>query len=152
MVRPPVVHHFIRAAENTLAGKTRCKPSRRPRRVGALVEGVVHLVRQFHSSAFSDLQAGSKVCAERFRRIIVEAIPPRVLKRVLQPPPGKYSVMLACQVVASRQALASSSEISQKGFMLGCPWASLWRPQPSRAAGPELMRCRRPSAAGSSSV
>jgi len=79
-------------------------------------------------------------------RAIVTGIPPRVRKRVDQPPPRKYSTIELCQVVASRQAAASSGVISQKGFITGWPASLIW-PAPSSVAGPELIKCRIPSAA-----
>ena len=83
---------------------------------------------------------------------MVAFIPPLVLKRVLMPPPGKYSVMEGCQVVFLRLASASSSVISQKGFIVGLPSASDWSPVPSSAAGPELIKWSRPSAPWPSSL
>ena len=44
---------------------------------------------------------------------MVEGMPPRVAKRVLQPPPGKYSVIEGCQLVDLRQAFISALLISQ---------------------------------------
>ena len=71
-------------------------------------------------------------------------MPPRVRKRVLRPPPGKYSVIEGCQVVALRHLSTSASVISQNGFIAGTPSISC-SPVPSSAAGPELIRWRMPS-------
>src|SRR5437764_436467 len=59
--------------------------------------------------------------ATRFTRNIVQGMPPRVRKSVLQPPPGKYSVMEAHHRVAARQFSASSGAISHHGLTAGSP-------------------------------
>ena len=63
-----------------------------------------------------------------------------------KPPPRKYSRLAGTQTVLSRQAWASFSEISQKGFMAGWPSLEHW-PQPSSEAAPELIRWMMPPAA-----
>src|SRR6266480_4775838 len=55
-----------------------------------------------------------------FKRHIVTGIPPRVVKSVDQPPPGKYPRSEGHQRVASRHRPASSGVISQYGRSAGC--------------------------------
>src|SRR4051812_22790354 len=79
-------------------------------------------------------------------RNIVTGISPRVRKSVDQPPPGKYSTFEGHQSVAPRHFAASSGVISQNGLSAGSPWRDC-SPVQSSAAGPELIRWRKPPAA-----
>jgi hypothetical protein len=74
---------------------------------------------------------------------MVTGMPPRVRKRVDQPPPGKYSVMDGCQVVAARQASASRGDFPE-GFHRRATRQRVCSPVPSSVAGPELIRWRMP--------
>ena len=59
--------------------------------------------------------------------------------------------MAGGQVVAFKQALASSGEISQNGFITALP-SRVCLPQPSSVAAPELMRCSKPCEASPCNV
>ena len=143
MVGAPVAHDRKDIAEGARYGCNRCEPCCWPGRVRPFIEDGVDIIRK--------VNAPSAICRTgpspftRFRRNMVIGIPPRVLKRVDQPPPRKYSVIPACQVVASIQRWASSSVTSHHGFITGSP-SLFCCPVPSSAAGPELMRCKKPSA------
>ena len=81
-----------------------------------------------------------------FIRIIVQGMPPFERNLEEKPPPRKYSRFAGTQTVASRQASASSGEISQKGFIAGFP-SMEHCPLPSSEAAPELIRWMMPPAA-----
>ena len=78
--------------------------------------------------------------------LMVTGMPPRVLKLEENPPPRKEPVLAGLQLVAARHLSASSSVISQKGFITGLP-SLLCRPVPSRDAEPELIKWMIPSLA-----
>ena len=59
VVRAPVGHDAVHIRERALAGEPRRKPGGGPGGIGALVQGVVHIVGQGHGGALGDLQAQS---------------------------------------------------------------------------------------------
>src|SRR5690242_1674916 len=59
--------------------------------------------------------------------------------------------MLGCHVVASRHFLISTALIFQNGFIAGLPPMDCC-PVPSNAAGPELIKCRKPFVAAPDSL
>ena len=59
VVGTPVIHHRIDILETALARQTRCKPRRRPRAVGTVVDHLKDVWIGIHSPALGNLQNGA---------------------------------------------------------------------------------------------
>ena len=57
MIRSPVIHHLVGSEECTLPSEAWSKPSGRPSRVSALIQGIVHRIGQIDGHTLGNLEA-----------------------------------------------------------------------------------------------